>query len=91
MSVRQFVPTIWSAKLFQELDKAHVLVNRCNRDYEGEISAFGDQVKINAVGDITVANYAPNVTTITPQQLSAAQTILTIDQSKYQNEVLLAA
>ena len=48
-----------------------------------EISAFGDQVKINAVGDITVANYAPNVTTITPQQLSAAQTILTIDQSKY--------
>lgn len=48
-----------------------------------EISAFGDQVKINAVGDITVDNYAPNVTTITPQQLSAAQTILTIDQSKY--------
>ena len=83
MSVRQFVPTIWSAKLFQELDKAHVLVNRANRDYEGEISAYGDQVKINAVGDITVANYAPNVTSITPQQLSAAQTILTIDQSKY--------
>jgi hypothetical protein len=83
MRVRQFVPTIWSAELFQELDKAHVLVNRANRDYEGEISAYGDQVKINAVGDITVANYAPNVTSITPQQLSAAQTILTIDQSKY--------
>jgi hypothetical protein len=83
MSVRQFVPTIWSAKLFQELDKAHVLVNRANRDYEGSISAFGDQVKINAVGNITVANYAPNVTSITPQQLSAAQTILKIDEAKY--------
>ena len=83
MSIRQFVPTIWSAKLFQELDKAHVLVARCNRDYEGEITAYGDQVKINAIGDITVGDYAPNVTEIDTQELSAAQTILTIDQSKY--------
>ena len=36
MSVRNFVPTVWSARLFQELDKAHVLVPLCNRDYEGE-------------------------------------------------------
>jgi hypothetical protein len=77
------VPTLWSAKLFQELDKAHVLVPLCNRDYEGEIRGFGDTVKINAIGDITVGNYAPNVTSITPEQLSAAQTNLTIDQSKY--------
>ena len=35
MSVRQFVPTVWSAKLFQELDKAHILVGLANRDYEG--------------------------------------------------------
>jgi len=83
MSIRNFVPTIWSAKLFQELDKSHVLVNLCNRDYEGEITAYGDQVKINAVGDITVNNYAPNVTEITPQQLTAAQTVLEIDQAKY--------
>jgi len=83
MSVRNFVPTIWSAKLFQELDKAHVLVSLANRDYEGEIKSYGDQVKINAVGDITVSNYAPNVTSITPQQLTAAQTILEINQSKY--------
>ena len=75
--------TIWSAKLFQELDKAHILVNLANRDYEGEISGYGDQVKINAVGDVTISNYAPNVTSITPQQLTAAQTVLEIDQSKY--------
>jgi len=83
MSVRNFVPTIWSAKLFQELDKAHILVNLANRDHEGEISGFGDQVKINQVGNITVSNYAPNVTEITPEQLTAAQTILEINQSKY--------
>jgi len=77
------VPTIWSAKLFQELDKSHILVNLCNRDYEGEIKNYGDTVKINAVGDVTINNYAPNVTSITPQQLSAAQTILEIDKAKY--------
>ena len=82
MSIRNFVPTLWSAKLFQELDKAHVLVGLCNRDYQGEIRNHGDSVKINAVGDISVFNYSPNVTSITPQQLSAAQTILTIDQAK---------
>ena len=91
MSVRNFVPTIWSAKLFQELDKAHVLVGLANRDYEGEISSYGDSVKINGLGDITVNNYAPNVTSITPQQLTAEQTLLLIDQAKYQYEVLLAA
>lgn len=83
MSVRQFVPTVWSAKLFQELDKAHILVGLANRDYEGEISSYGDTVKINGLGDITVNNYAPNVTSITPQQLSAEQTLLKIDQAKY--------
>jgi hypothetical protein len=83
MSVSQFVPTVWSAKLFQELDKAHVLVGLANRDYEGEISAYGDTVKINGLGDITVSNYAPNVTSITPQQLTADQTLLLIDQAKY--------
>jgi hypothetical protein len=83
MSVRNFVPTLWSAKLFQELDKNHVLVGLANRDYEGEISAYGDSVKINGLGDITVNNYAPNVTSITPQQLTAEQTILLIDQAKY--------
>jgi len=83
LSIRNFVPTIWSAKLFQELDKSHVLVNLCNRDYEGEIRNFGDTVKINAVGNVTVSNYSPNVTSISPQQLSAPQTILEIDQAKY--------
>ena len=48
-----------------------------------EISAYGDQVKINSVGDITIGNYSPNVTSITPQQLHSAQTILEIDKAKY--------
>ena len=83
MSIRNFVPTLWSAKIFQELDKTHVLVPLANRDYEGEITSYGDQVKINSIGDITVRNYAPNVTQITPQQLDAQQQVLEIDKAKY--------
>jgi len=83
MSLNHFIPTIWSAKLFSELDKAHVFVGRCNTDYEGEISQFGDSVKINAIGDITVSDYTKNSTTVTAQELADAQTILNIDQSKY--------
>ena len=83
MSIQNFVPTVWTARLFQELDKAHVFVARCNRDYEGEISQYGDTVKITGLGDVSVANYVPNTTSITPQQLDAAQTTLAIDKAKY--------
>ena len=83
MSIKNFKPTVWSVKLFQELDKNHVLVGLCNREYEGEITAYGDQVKINALGDIDIGNYQPNVTEISPQQLDGQQKVLEIDQAKY--------
>lgn len=37
MSVANFIPTLWSARLLEHLDKDHVYVNLLNRDYEGEI------------------------------------------------------
>lgn len=83
MSVSNFIPTIWSAKIFQELEKAHILVPLCNRDYEGEITSYGDTVKINSVGSISIDNYVPNSTEIDPEQLDSAQAVLEIDQAKY--------
>ncbi len=83
MAVTNFKPTVWSATLLDHLNKAHVFPGLCNRDYEGEISDFGDTVKINQIGPITIGNYAPNATTITPEQLNGVQTILTIDKAKY--------
>lgn len=47
MSVKNFIPQIWSARLLEHLDKAHVYANLVNRDYEGEIRNFGDTVKVN--------------------------------------------
>lgn len=36
MSVAKFIPTIWSARLLEHLDKAHVYAALVNRDYEGK-------------------------------------------------------
>ena len=53
MAVTTFIPQVWSARLLAHLDKAHVLTNLVNRDYEGEIRQYGDTVKITQIGDIT--------------------------------------
>lgn len=83
MSLENFIPTVWSSRLLKQLDESHVFVNLANRDYEGEISQKGDTVKINSIGDISVSDYNKNSTSISPETLSDASTILEIDQSKY--------
>jgi hypothetical protein len=83
MALEQFVPELWAGAVLESLKKFHVLASVCNRDYEGEISAFGDEVNINQIGAITVATYSANATTITPQILDDAQKKLKIDQQKY--------
>lgn len=85
MALENFIPRIWSARLLQNLHKAHVLAEVANTDYEGEISSYGDTVKINAIGPVTVRDYEKGDTSIDRDELDDAQTILTIDQAKYFN------
>lgn len=84
MSVQNFIPTLWSARLLANLDKAHVYGNIVNRDYEGEIKQFGDSVKINKMGEITIGDYTGADITA-PQDLTSEQKLLTIDKAKYFN------
>lgn len=81
MGVQNFVPTIWSAKLFTRLRKAHVFGNLVNTDYEGEVTP-GGSVKINEVGPITTNNYTQH-SDISYEALTSAQKTLMIDQLKY--------
>lgn len=83
MALDNFIPSVWSARIQRGLEQRYVLGNIVNRNYEGDISGFGDQVRINSVGDITVDDYVKNTTVVTPEELSATQQILLIDQSKY--------
>lgn len=82
MSVKNFIPKLWAAAVERELEKSHVLVARCNRNYEGMISNAGDTVKINGIGAVSVNDYT-SYSDISFEQLSDASTELVIDQKKY--------
>ena len=83
MALSGFIPTIWSGSLLNRLRKTQVFAAVANRNYEGEISAFGNTVKINQIGTINVSSYSENNTSITTQTLDEAQQELRIDQQKY--------
>lgn len=80
MSIKNFIPTIWSARILDALEKMLVYGSVANRDYEGEISEAGNKVRINGIGDLTISDYAGSVTF---QQLQDAGLWLDIDQQKY--------
>lgn len=83
MSVGNFIPELWSARILRQLEKELVFGALCNTDYEGEISQFGDTVRINGIGPVTIGTYTRNSTSITPEELNDEQQTLVIDQSKY--------
>lgn len=85
MAVTKFIPQIWSARLEEALQKAHVATNLVNRDYEGLITGQGDTVVINTIGDITVKNYTKNTDIANPDDLSTTDQKLQISQAKYFN------
>ena len=87
MTINNFIPTIWSAKLLASLKKDQVFTQAgvMNRDYTGEISGQGSVVKINGIGPVTIRPYVKNMPIVAPETLSDAQTSLTIDQGNYFN------
>lgn len=82
MALSTFVPTLWSARLLAHLDKNLVLGNLVNTTWEGEIRNFGDTVKINQIGDITVKDYVKG-TDIDYDDTDGTPTELHINQQKY--------
>lgn len=80
-----FIPEIWSATMLSSLKKSHVFAQPgvVNRDYEGDISAKGDTVRVRSMGRPTIGDYTKNSTTITAETLTDAQRALVIDQAKY--------
>lgn len=87
MSLNNFIPSIWSARLLQNLHKAHVFAQEgvVNKDYEGEITGQGSTVKINSIGPVTVGTYTKNTDIGNPQTLDDSQQSLLIDQASYFN------
>lgn len=82
-----FIPTVWAARLLVALEKSLVYgqTNVCNRDYEGEVRASGNTVKIASIGDVTVDDYTKDTDIGDPETLTDAEQTLLIDQAKFFN------
>jgi hypothetical protein len=82
MAVTSFKPEVWNAGLLSILDKALVFGSVANRNYEGDISEFGDTVHITDVDDVTIGDYTPNTDLSAPEVLTTNEQLLVIDQAK---------
>lgn len=84
MAFNNFIPEVWSARLLEHLDNVHVYSALLNRDYEGDIRAYGDTVHINQIGDIAINDYTGE-DLAAPEELDSTMMELKIDQAKYFN------
>ena len=80
MAVTNFIQTIWSKKIQDDLELKCKLVDNCTRDYEGDCK-YAQSVKILGVGEPTIGDYTG--ADIEIEEMSDRGQILTIDQQKY--------
>lgn len=85
MTLNNFIPQIWAARLLSNLNEAHVFAGLANRDYEGDIRGVGDTVKINAIGRVSIGTYSKNTNMAAAETLTDAQTTLVINKADYFN------
>ena len=76
-----FLPSVYSKKVLNFFRKASVVEAITNTDYSGEISAFGDSVKIIKEPVISVSNYTRNADT-TETLLTDQEITLVVDSAK---------
>jgi hypothetical protein len=83
MAITNFVPEVWSATLLSILEKSLVYAGApcVNRNYEGEISAYGDTVHIASIADPTISTYTKD-SDLTVQVLTDSEQTLLVDQAK---------
>ena len=81
MAVTNFIQTIWSKKIQDDLELKCKLVDNCLREYEGDVK-HAQSVKILGVGEPTIGTYNSG-TDITIEEMSDKGQTLTIDQANY--------
>ena len=76
-----FLPSVYSRKVLNFFRKASVVEAITNTDYAGEISAYGDSVKIIKEPVISVSDYTRNSDT-TETRLTDQELTLVVDSAK---------
>lgn len=81
MAVTNFIQSIWSKKIQDDLELKCKLVDNCLRDYEGDVK-HAASVKILGVGEPTIGAY-DSTKDIEIEEMSDKGQLLTIDQANY--------
>lgn len=81
MAVTNFIQSIWSKSILDDLELKTKLVQNCLRTYEGDCK-FAQSVKILGVGEPTIKTY-DGKTAITIDEMDDKGQMLTIDQQNY--------
>ena len=81
MAVTNFIQSVWSKQIQDDLEMKCKLVDNCLRDYEGDCN-HAQSVKILGVGEPTIGEYNSNQD-IDIEEMSDKGQILTIDQANY--------
>ncbi len=81
MAVTNFIQSIWSKKIQDDLELKCKLVDNCLRDYEGDVK-HAQSVKILGVGEPTIGAY-DSTKDISIEEMSDRGQMLTIDQANY--------
>lgn len=93
MSIKNFIPTIWSTKILQHMRDNLVYGGLVNRDYEGEITRRGSSVEVPMPGEVTIKDMPTRTYGDTkaireidaPEGMEVQKVTLLIDQEKYFN------
>lgn len=92
MSIENFNPQLWTAKLLANWNNRHVYVARHNRDYEGEVKGYGSSVAISSIDRPAAKSLASrnaglggNAAIDGPELIDGASQHLLIDQMQYIN------
>lgn len=86
-SLNGYIPEIWSGKMVEKFYDSTVLAAISNTDYEGEIKAYGDKVRIRTKPTITINDYRADGN-LSVQRPEGSILDLLIDKGKYFNTIL---
>ena len=86
MAYQNFIPTVWAEAINRDLEKALVYAEGCNRQYEGEVKAMGDTVRILGVGKPTITTTENKAITLSdPENVDDTSVTMPIKQISYFN------
>lgn len=86
MTITNFIPQVWSARLTHNLERQSVYLPNSNRQYEGD-AQVGNVVKVFSLDpdQVTVKDYSRTANLAAAETLTTTTQDLRIDQEKYFN------